>query len=487
MLKLANSLFFRLTNNLVINILRFFVLVIAARMMTKEQFGLYTFVFNLAFLAVALANLGLPTATTQLMSSAIFRLNSKEKAKGVMILAAKFRLYVTTIVAMVFLCIIISGYVKTPFGGYYIWILAIGVFLFKSLDVWFEYVFASLQEYKKLFLGVTLPRELFRILLTGGLIIWGFSSLRLIAVDGLLLMLSMILAVAILSSQFQGVAVRKSDWRPFIVFALSIAPTSLIALSYERINIVILGKYVPMRQLAEYNAAYQFTTIAILLIPVGSVVILPTFMSMSRKRLERFVNTIIRMTLVVMLPVFFGLQIFGDEILFFFYGEKYIAAAIILDVFAFLLIERIVSPTLQNVLLSVNKPKAITGVMAIGGGINVILAIILVQKLGAIGAAIALVIARYVVLAALFIVLMMDQSRFQFGKYFAIIGISALFLGSGIWVSGVFLKVIVFCVGMSLYGYVMVKYLISDVASKIGVFIREHHIDWRNLLTSHQD
>lgn len=482
MLRLANSLLFKLLNGLAVSVFRFVVLVIAARVMAKDDFGVYSYVINFAFLAVALANLGLPTATARGLSATLFQEKRKDQAKGVLMLAAQWRMLVTIFAVLAFIAIVGWLQIYQEKGGLFIWLLAAGVFFFKSFDVWFEYTFAGMQEYRLLFLGVTFPRELLRLLLIGILLWWGMSSVRLVFVDGSVLAFSLIVAIGMLFLQFRHVAIKTVPWRPFIGFALSIAPTSVIALAYERINVVILGRYVPMSQVAEYNAAYQFTALAILLVPIGTVVVLPTFMSMTRKRLNSFVNQIIRITLMLLLPVFFGLQIFGKELLALLYGNRYVSAAAILGIFAFLLLERIISPTLQNVLLAFNRPKTITVTMTVGGVVNIILAIWLVQKLGAIGPAIALVIGRFLVLALLFLILSRDHFSFQYRKFASITAIATVFFLGALATESIIIKASAFLVGLTLYGYVMARFIArEDVALFLELF-RQHRHDWRKLL-----
>lgn len=483
MLRLASSLLFKLANGLVINILRFAVLIIAARMMTKDEFGTYSYIINFAFLAVALVNLGLPTATARNLSAALFQDKDKAKAKGVLLLAAQSRLLITFIGAAIFIFLMTRLQLYQEKGNYFIWLIAVTLFFFKSFDVWFEYVFAGMQEYRLLFLGITLPRELLRLAFVGMLIWFGMSSLRLIIVDSSILAFSMLMAATLLIYQFRHITLATIDWRPFLSFAISIAPTSIIALAYERVNVVILGKYVPMSQIAEYNAAYQFTALAILLIPVGTVVVLPTFMSMGRERLNQFVNQIIRITLVLLLPIFFGLQVFGSELLSLLYGSRYASGALILGVFAFLLIERIISPTLQNVLLAFNRPKVITGVMMVGGIVNIFLAIWLVQRYGAIGPAIALVVGRFLVLTLLFIILSQDNFSFQFGKFFLITAIAAsLFLFASIPAQTI-IKIIVFTITLILYGFIMARFVVASDTARIITLFNRHRHSWWTLLS----
>ena len=483
MLRLASSLLFKLANGLAVNILRFIVLVIAARMMTKDDFGTYSYVVNFAFLAVALANLGLPTATARNMSAALFHEKDEARAKAILKLAAQWRLIATTAALGIFIGVIVFLQLHQRKGSMTIWILASGILFFKSFDVWLEYTFAGLQEYRLLFLGVTLPREAIRLAMIGVLVWLGMSTRRLLAVDGSILAFSLLIATIILVKQFKHVATLRIDWRPLITFALSIAPTSIIALAYERVDVIILGKYVPMSQVAEYNAAYQFTALAILLVPIGTVVVLPTFMSMDRGHLNRFVNQIIGVSLALLLPVFFALQIFGEELLTVLYGHRYASSAIILGIFAFLLLERVISPTLQNVLLAFNQPKTITVTMTIGGVINIILAIWLVQKLGVIGPAIALVSGRFLVLTLLVLVLATNNFGFYYKKFTLII-ISAGILFTGAWlIKPIVERAIFYIVALIIYSILITRFVMAEETRILIALIQKHRYNWRSLLT----
>jgi len=144
----------------------------------------------------------------------------------------------------------------------------------------------------------------------------------------------------------------------------------------------------------------------------------------------------------------------------------------------------VISPTLQNVLLAFNRPKTITATMTLGGVVNIILAIWLVQQLGAIGPAIALVLGRFLVLALLFLVLSADDFGFRYGK-FALVSVIAIVLFTGAWLpDSVIMKSILYVAALAIYGFIMMRFVMAEETTILLALIRKHRYDWRTLLTS---
>ena len=459
--KSVNTLLFKLFNSLTVNATRFIAVTLAVRYMTKEDFGLYTSITNLVLLFVAFGNLGIPTSTTQHMSHFLYKNQDMRSAKGVFVTSAWFRICGTLLIGFLFLFFVPNYYQDDKVVS--LLTIAVAMLVLRSFDIWLEYGYAALQQYKQLFVFVTLPREGLRIALVFALIYWGFNSWRFIGVEVIVFLISVLLACVALTRQFYYVDTKKTDWRPFVRFALTIAPTSLLVLSYERFNIFILSEAVPLSELAEYNAAYQLTALAATLIPVGSIAILPTFMSLGKERLNQLINMLMRLTVSIMLPIVLFLIFFGEVALSTLYGEKYIAAAPILSVFSCLLVERIISPTIQQVLIALGKPKIITLITVIGGGMNILLAIFLIDRLGVIGSAIALVVSRFTVLILQLGVLISEQFQIALTQIMVIILSSSImlipFIGNiDSWVA----QLMMFLIGLLIYGLILARHVIPQ-------------------------
>ena len=171
-------------------------------------------------------------------------------------------------------------------------------------------------------------------------------------------------------------------------------------LVYSRADTFILSAFTGPAQVAVYNSAKIFTRIFDMVTQIIQMFILPGASLLSsrgeRSTLKAVVEKSIMFATVGMIPVMAGMLLFAGPLVSIIYGGRYPEAVLILQIFALMSLAVPAFAIGSNVLMGLGEARAsfVLGVQLLG--VSLVAYLVTIPWLGAIGAAVGVVIASYV-------------------------------------------------------------------------------------------
>lgn len=186
--------------------------------------------------------------------------------------------------------------------------------------------------------------------------------------------------------------------------AYPIMLNQLLVVFFFKIDVLILGPFRGNDEVGIYGAAYKFVD-AMLLIPSTFVPavfpILSRQAASQREALRRGTDLSIKVLLLVALPVVAGFEVFADDIIRGFYGDRFGASTIALRILILFLPFSYVNGLTQYVLIALDKQKTIVRFFAITAIFNAVVNLALIPSFGYVAASIVTVGSEVVLLAPL--------------------------------------------------------------------------------------
>jgi O-antigen/teichoic acid export membrane protein len=164
---------------------------------------------------------------------------------------------------------------------------------------------------------------------------------------------------------------------------------------YFRIDITLLARWSTLSEVAGYSAAYKFVEIALIFVSIIGQVFLAEFSSMISRKSQNVSQVLLRgfrLMLLLGLPLANYICFYAKDILFFFYGNKYLQESSTLQVLAWttvFLFTRMLPSVFFQANNQVRIPSIIFGLSSV---INIVLNYFLITILGGFGAGIATLI-----------------------------------------------------------------------------------------------
>lgn len=169
---------------------------------------------------------------------------------------------------------------------------------------------------------------------------------------------------------------------------------------WTSLNIVLLSKLTSESDVGLYNAAIQ------LMIPLGifyQSVMVAAFPIMCRKfqaadnGLKRVSNRLIELLMIMAIPGTIGLAMIAEPALeFVFKEDKFVDAAIVVRILAFILILKALTFALGHILLAGSKETTTLRIVVVNLLFNLVIGLILIHYFGLVGAAVAGLFTRIV-------------------------------------------------------------------------------------------
>jgi len=368
---------------IVSRVLQFVVMLYAARLLSQEHFGKFSFALSFSLIAIVLADLGINTL--------LIREISRNKS-----LAGKyFTNAFFTKVALSFIT-------------YFIIVAVINILNYPQDTrniVYIIWLFTILSTFTELFYSI-------------------FRAFEMMLYDALLKILRMVLlAISSLYVLFKGYGVFAFSYTFVVAEIIVVALASLIALNkfiklkmdidfsfvrslikksipfglafvfgmiYFFIGSVMLSKMKGDVEVAIYSVAYNLA-LAILFVPTvytNSIYpVLSRYHKEGRVELKTLYEKSFKYLYIAGLPFSVGVFLLADRIIYFFYGKTYSASIIALQVISLYLFIKFINFLLGTVLSSIDRQ----GKRMLGQGTTALLSILmnllLIPKMGYIGAA----------------------------------------------------------------------------------------------------
>ncbi|MCD4706332.1 MAG: oligosaccharide flippase family protein [Candidatus Sabulitectum sp.] len=180
-------------------------------------------------------------------------------------------------------------------------------------------------------------------------------------------------------------------------FAAYSLGTSLAGFVYTRTDILMLGKLAPPEDVAAYSASRALTSMVVMVSAAANMVLLPAvsrdWTSGLRKTVMNRSMKAIGLVQLIQLPVVVALTVFPREIINLIYHGKYAGNWTILAILGGLALVRPFGSIFSTVSAAMNKPQYSFWCIFLSAVVNVTLNIILIPRMGGVGAAWATVAA----------------------------------------------------------------------------------------------
>lgn len=380
-------------------ILSFLIGTILVRLMGNDGYGIYSYVFSLAYVFIVPIEYGISTL--------LLRETSKGMAKeDTSTIGGIWRWSVsgTVIISLVLLAIgIVGGFIaKSHFDqveiSTYFWGL-----LLLPLQALIILVNSALRGLKKVIIGqipdILILPGIYTILLVA---VGYLSKIELTPPLSMALRVVATLIAAVASVFFLAKYAPKAILEAKPIFHSKIWLTSILPLVFSsginlvrsRTNILLLGFFVSTADIGNFQVALSTATLAsVILIAINSI-IAPQFTSLhtngDKKKLQRLTVLSARLVFVLSVLVTAVFVIFGKNLLTFVFGEKLITAYPALVI---LLIGQVINAFVGSVNILLNMTgyeNEVMKIMVVTSIVNIILTLALAPLVGMVAGAIAI-------------------------------------------------------------------------------------------------
>jgi len=399
----------------------FIFVIIIARLLLPEMFGLYSLALSTVLLFGIFSELGIGTTLTRFLSKEF----GKKKGKFRKYLFYLARIQLCLIGLSAFILLISARYVANVFYQKPIFLALIaGIFYiaFNSINGFLKATVKAANRF-----DFTFKREVVfqmsRIILVPLAILFAIKYSLSSEINLMLIIIFLSLSI-FFSSLILFFGARKI-YLPYLEkekiskiskkeksitnkFLLATAVFVLSGTFFGNIDKIMLGKFVEGSFIGFYTAAFSLAGAVIALIGIGPIVLLPIFSRLKGKRLERGFNKSLRLTLFLAFAAFLAIIIFANLGILIVYGSEYMPAINILKIFSILLFVIPVIAIYQSYYFSRGKANTVAFALIISTILNIILNYYLITsflKIGQInavyGAAFATIISKFFLLGYL--------------------------------------------------------------------------------------
>jgi O-antigen/teichoic acid export membrane protein len=393
----AKNVFFKGIGEIFIRLLSFAFIVLVARTVGDEQFGVLNFAFSFALLFVVIVDFGLNPLLVRDGAKHI------EQTANFFFNLLIIKLGLTVIFCGVFF---IGLHILAPQAS--MMPIAYAMAGFVMLNSFAEFINTVFHAHQKMqFEAAVMTLQKMALLGLGLLALslgWGVFGIALayVVAAGL----SVLIGIGILwrGSFLQGTwKLEMSFMRYALRQALPLTLTTLFINLYFRIDMTLLTKFRTAEEVGWYGAAHKCIEV---LMVVPAILVVAAFPGMSklfqenRKTLIRAATKLLRLLLLLGLPIAGGAILIANPLVLIIFGKEYAAAGSALSWLAVALCCIFVNYALSYLLISGGKQK----VNAVVSGLAVLVSIgsnlLLIPRLGYLGAAISATITEVFLLAA---------------------------------------------------------------------------------------
>lgn len=181
--------------------------------------------------------------------------------------------------------------------------------------------------------------------------------------------------------------------RSLVAFSKYNAVTSLLGSSYDWMDTIIIGMFLPPAFVAAYQAAWRIAGFVMLLSQAVATTLFPSVSQWATEnqtdRIEAAIPPALGFSLLFVIPALPGGYLFGDDILRLVFSPEVAIAAPALAILLVGKIPEAVNSVVGRTLLGLNRPRATAISATVFVGVNLGLNVLLVPRFGLVGAALA--------------------------------------------------------------------------------------------------
>ncbi len=358
-------------------------IIILARMLMPELFGLYSLALSTILIFAVFSNLGIGQVLIRFVSRE-FRRN-KEKAKSYVLYLGKLKsllVLISILILVISAKFISNSYYQKPLflaliaGSLYI--------LFTSITRFLQALLMASNYFKGLFYKEIIF-QMVRLILIPLLIL--FSLKQLFSNESILFFIILGLSFSyLIASVFLFIfsknklkyltekerKISSLEKKKVNKFILPISITAITAVFFGYIDIIMLGRFVLPEYIGYYGAALSLA-LSIPALITFSIVLLPIFSRMKNQQLERGFKKVFSITLSLSLISFLFVLFLSSFIINFIYGVEYASSINILRFFSLLLISAPIISIYNSYFIARGKPIILAKFLVISLIVNIIL------------------------------------------------------------------------------------------------------------------
>ena len=381
-LAIKNSMY-KFGTTLIAKIGSLFFIMIMARLLMPELFGLYSLALATLVLFVGFTDLGIKSGLVLFLSRAFSKRNNTKAKSHLYYL---FKIKISLVIIVTFILLLLSKFLSETYYQKPIFLaLMIGVsyLFFRSFIGFFRSVFYALNDFKRPFyweiffqvcrlIIVPLAAILFlnSIINNNSNIFIIILALAFVWLLTLILILTFIPSLKFLKAKPKKIPSKeKSQIRKFLL------PLSAVTLSgafFGYLDIFVLGKFVLSEFIGYYQAAFSISG-AIFSILTFSTALFPIFSRMNKKKSEKALSISVKIAILIGIIGTILTFVFAPLLIKIAFGNKYLSSIIFLQVLSILVLIIPINALYASHLLSRGKSSTIAKLLIFTTIINIIL------------------------------------------------------------------------------------------------------------------
>ncbi|MFC1729975.1 flippase [candidate division KSB1 bacterium] len=388
-------------------LLGYFVRIVLAKGLTKEEYGLFYAVFSLVALVGIFKNLGLSQALAKFIPEYL----SKKDFSGIkssIVLTFLVQFGITTVISIILFLLSdsLSMFLFHTETASSVLKLLILMFWLMPLENVFRFSFQGFQK-MLLYASVELIRMLFVLILILIFIWKGFGvmapSLSYVFVYLIVPVVCFPFFLRIFPRFFkEKLNINKELLRKLLKFGIPVMAGIFGAIIMLYTDTVILSYFGTLEDVALYQAASPTARILLYLGYALAAVFLPLSAELwakgKKEKLRQGIQILYKFSFILVIPMALAMLVFPDLILKLLFGKEYIGAAIVLQILSIGTVFYTVGHINSNILSGIGHPAENTRIVLSAALFNLVLNLILIPFYGILGAALATLISWAIIL-----------------------------------------------------------------------------------------
>ena len=364
-----------------VRLFKYLLIIFAARILTVNQYGQFSFALSFIGFFVAFGDLGISQIATRELSK-----NEEFFQKFSSIFTLKFLLQILTLI-LIFLTALLTIKDNTT---------RITIFL-----LGFYFLFSSLLDNVFIYLRATQKMEyeaIGKILESLFIFIVGISALKILPSCkslgfGYFLGSFISFLIFFLYFCFKFLKIKfvidKNLWKEIFLLSWPLAFGGILTTIYANSDSVMIGFFKDYQDVGFYNAAQKIISICIIPLAILSQVFFPALSSSVKEGKSRFqsiFNYLFNSSTFLGIPILFGGLLLANRIIDFVYDPRYFSSIPALKILLFTCFLNYFSLPFSQSLLVLNYQKKIFFVILLTAILNIILNFLLIPKYSFVGA-----------------------------------------------------------------------------------------------------
>ena len=352
--------------------------VLIARILLPELFGIYSLALSIATIVISFTDLGVDNTFLRYFSESLGKKNKKKSRSYFRyLLGVKLSL----IGIFVFIVLLFSKFISYQIYNkpllFFALIFSCLFVVMESLTTFFGNILIAKKNLRPLPL-LTLLNQLIKIslsLLAISLVKYEFKVPAMFiafAISGAIyLFLTFLIAYKKDKDSFSG-STSHINKKPVNTYLKFMAITSLSLAFFGSIDILMLGRFVPVEYLAYYRVSLSLIITVASLFSLSGI-FLPIFTQINKERFNRGFHKTLRYILIVSIPATAGIIFIAKYLIKAIYGDSYILASYSMNFLSLLILTTPLISLYSVIFQAKEKPKIVSNAILISLFFNILL------------------------------------------------------------------------------------------------------------------